>query len=224
LPSGDISQDQTISVNVSGAVAQTSSGTTGGSSATGGSATNLAPGFITTSLPNGTVQQLYSATIQTESYFATTFSSGTLPPGLTLSPTGVITGVPTTGGSYNFTVSAQNQYGTTKQNYTITINGGGTVTGQVVASQLAPAFIGLQMQDPGLQMQNEPAVAGAQVTAGQSYTVKKGDTLIGISRKFYGTGNNWRKILAANPRSLSIPGDTHTLKIGAQLTIPNLNQ
>jgi nucleoid-associated protein YgaU len=54
-----------------------------------------------------------------------------------------------------------------------------------------------------------------------SYTVKKGDTLWGIAKKVYGKGSDWRKILSANPKALSIPGNTKTLKIGTVLVIPN---
>jgi nucleoid-associated protein YgaU len=50
--------------------------------------------------------------------------------------------------------------------------------------------------------------------------VKKGDTLWAISKKYYGDGKKWRKILEANPQALSIPGNTRTLKIGAVLVIP----
>ena len=60
------------------------------------------------------------------------------------------------------------------------------------------------------QPQFEPAVpvatatptapAPAQVaSAGQSYTVRKGDTLFGIARAQYGDGKQWQRIAAANP-------------------------
>jgi|GEM_PF-4693182 len=71
-----------------------------------------------------------------------------------------------------------------------------------------------------LQGQSHP-VLGASTTV-QNYTVKKGDTLWAISKKYYGDGTKWRKILSANPDCLSRPGNTRTLKIGAQLVIPSL--
>jgi pseudomonalisin len=52
-----------------------------------------------------------------------TISSGTLPPGLTLTSTGSVTGTPTTAGSYSFTVQVSDSSGaTTSQNDQITVN------------------------------------------------------------------------------------------------------
>ncbi|MEU1281636.1 putative Ig domain-containing protein [Streptomyces sp. NPDC005805] len=67
--------------------------------------------WVTTSpLPNATVGTLYSTTLQTSGGSgAPTFAvtGGTLPPGLNLDPaTGVISGTPTTTGTYDFTVEA----------------------------------------------------------------------------------------------------------------------
>lgn len=45
-------------------------------------------------------------------------SGGTLPPGMTLAPTGQYSGTPTTLGSYAFTVTATNTFGTDNRNYT----------------------------------------------------------------------------------------------------------
>jgi nucleoid-associated protein YgaU len=79
---------------------------------------------------------------------------------------------------------------------------------------------GYQTSTAGLQMQADaqPAVQSSQT--GSSYTVKKGDTLWSIAKKVYGNGNQWRKILSANPNALSSPGNTKTLKVGFVLTIP----
>ena len=67
--------------------------------------------FITTSIPNATVGQSYSASIVATGGTGTityTLTSGTLPTGLSLSPTGVISGTPAKGtaGNYTFTVTA----------------------------------------------------------------------------------------------------------------------
>jgi LysM repeat protein len=67
--------------------------------------------------------------------------------------------------------------------------------------------------------QSGGVVAGSQ---SDSYTVKKGDTLWAIAKKHYGDGKKWRKILEANPQALSKPGNTRSLKVGAQLVIPKL--
>ncbi|HEV2350977.1 MAG TPA: putative Ig domain-containing protein [Terriglobia bacterium] len=80
-------------------------------------------GFSTTSIPGGTTGTPYSATLQASggtSPYSWALSGGTLPAGLTLSSTGVISGTPTTSGSYSFAVllrdsaghSATNPYST----------------------------------------------------------------------------------------------------------------
>jgi TolA-binding protein len=63
----------------------------------------------------------------------------------------------------------------------------------------------------------------AGVETGGTYTVKKGDNLWNISKKYYGDGRLWRNILEANPNCLSRPGNVRTLRIGYVLTIPTLN-
>jgi len=63
----------------------------------------------TGSLPDANVNQAYNAPALAASGDAVnswTLAGGTLPPGLTLAPTGVISGTPTQGGSFGFTVQA----------------------------------------------------------------------------------------------------------------------
>ncbi len=62
----------------------------------------------TTTLPQGIANSPYSATLSASggvSPFAWNVSSGNLPPGLTLARTGIISGTPTTAGSFAFTVA-----------------------------------------------------------------------------------------------------------------------
>jgi nucleoid-associated protein YgaU len=61
-------------------------------------------------------------------------------------------------------------------------------------------------------------VGAATPVEGNSYTVQKGDTLVALSRKFYGGDGDWKRILEAN-RSL-LKGDPASLKPGMKLTIP----
>ena len=61
---------------------------------------------------------------------------------------------------------------------------------------------------------NEKAKAGGTA---RRYTVKQGDTLASISRKFYKSSARWQKILDANADIISKPGD---LKPGQNLIIP----
>lgn len=71
-------------------------------------ATGLPLRITTTALPNGTVGQAYSdqlaATGGTTPYTWSLDAASTFPPGLSLSPTGVISGTPSTAGQYDFTV------------------------------------------------------------------------------------------------------------------------
>jgi hypothetical protein len=63
--------------------------------------------ITTTGLPNGSQVQAYSATLAATGGtppYTWTILSGSLPPGLTLSSSGVISGTPTGAGTYSFTV------------------------------------------------------------------------------------------------------------------------
>lgn len=65
---------------------------------------------------------------------------------------------------------------------------------------------------------DKPKKAIAVKTAGnRSYTVKSGDTLASISRKFYKTSGRWKQILNANTDKIDNP---ENLKVGTTLTIP----
>lgn len=55
----------------------------------------------------------------------------------------------------------------------------------------------------------------APPAAGGAYTVKKGDTLFGIARQFYGHGGRWQRIAGANP-GLSAA----TLQAGTTIAVP----
>jgi len=89
-----------------------------------------APGtapFITTySLPGGAVGVGYSQTLAATGDTPITWSlvtgAGTLPNGLTLSASGVISGTPTAAGTFSFTVKAENDAGTYTTNLSITVS------------------------------------------------------------------------------------------------------
>ena len=90
---------------------------------TGGSGTVVnAPAITTDSLPEGTVNQPYTATLTATGNNITWSVSGDLPAGLTLdAETDTITGTPTTEGSSTFTVKAENSAGVTTKQYTLNI-------------------------------------------------------------------------------------------------------
>ncbi len=63
----------------------------------------------------------------------------------------------------------------------------------------------------------QPAAPAAAASAPRMHTVVKGDTLAGISRKYYGKAGQWQKIADANKETLP---DPTKLKIGMELKIP----
>jgi LysM repeat protein len=70
------------------------------------------------------------------------------------------------------------------------------------------------------QQQQQAAAAGAAgggSSAGQTYTVKPGDTLSKISRQFYGNAHEYMRIFYANRNQLS---DPDKIQVGQQLIIP----
>ncbi len=86
----------------------------------GGSGT-VTPKITTDSLPDGTVNQLYTATLQATGNDIT-WSASDLPDGLTLNEsTGTISGTPTKEGTFNFTVTATNSAGNASKEYTLNI-------------------------------------------------------------------------------------------------------
>jgi len=88
--------------------------------------------ILTTSLPNGTVDQAYSASIEADGSFgAFTFEadSQALPPGLTMSDDGAIQGTPTVAGNFVFTVTAvDQQQRTDSQALSLSIEAADTIT------------------------------------------------------------------------------------------------
>jgi LPXTG-motif cell wall-anchored protein len=85
------------------------------------------PAITTSTLPDGTAGAAYSATVVSTGRPAPTFSvtGGTLPPGLSLDSAGVITGTPTTPGTFTFTVTTNNAVsgipGTAQRTLSITV-------------------------------------------------------------------------------------------------------
>jgi subtilisin family serine protease len=88
------------------------------------------PIITTTSLTGGAVSTIYSQALNVNSpgisgSITWLINSGSLPAGLSLnSSTGVITGTPTTAGTYNFTVQAQNSEGSDTKSLSIVITSG----------------------------------------------------------------------------------------------------
>ena len=87
--------------------------------------TGEAPEITTQNLPSGELKNDYLATIEADGANPITFSltAGNLPTGLTLNSDGIITGTPTEKGIFDFTVTAENEYGKTSKEFSIEITG-----------------------------------------------------------------------------------------------------
>lgn len=85
----------------------------------------VAPPVITNEPPaKGSVGSAYSHNMTATGATPMTWSipAGMLPPGLSLDPdTGVISGTPTTAGTYTFSVQVENEYGTDVEEYTVIV-------------------------------------------------------------------------------------------------------
>jgi len=81
------------------------------------------PQITTTSLPGGVVGTSYNQTLTVNGDTPITWSlaSGNLPNGLTISSGGTISGTPTTGGTFNFSVKATNSAGSDTKSFSIII-------------------------------------------------------------------------------------------------------
>ncbi|MFM2475290.1 hypothetical protein, partial [Burkholderia cenocepacia] len=110
---------------------------------------------VSGTLPRATTGQPYSAAFVLQGSPTPTarlFSGSALPPGLTLSPNGVLSGTPTTSGTFEFAVEATNAFGAHSIAATITIDPTlpGRVQGlavrqegeQLIASWSAPSVTG----------------------------------------------------------------------------------
>jgi|GEM_PF-2036130 len=87
-------------------------------------ASGIAPTIATISLSVGTVNTAYNHALAATGDTPITWAkvNGDLPGGLSLSDTGVISGVPLTAGTFNFTVEAANATGSDTQSLSLTIN------------------------------------------------------------------------------------------------------
>ena len=64
---------------------------------------------------------------------------------------------------------------------------------------------------------SEGTVPPAPSAGSQTYTMKAGDTLYGVARRFYGDGKLWTKILEANKDKIR---DVADIPVGTVLAIP----
>ena len=114
----------------------------------------IVPGvaLTTASVPPGTIGAAYSAGLTLEGTTSATWSvsEGQLPPGLTLSPAGVIAGIPTTAGTYTFTIRAGDERRAARRSYTIAVRPPLAITAAPVpAAEVGVAFGGVKVTASG---------------------------------------------------------------------------
>ena len=88
---------------------------------------NQPPKITTKRLNDGTVNTKYNQTLVASGDATITWSSSNLPNWLTLNSDGTISGTPTAAGTYSFTVTATNDYGSDSKEFTLTIDQQGTI-------------------------------------------------------------------------------------------------
>lgn len=162
----------------------------------------------TASLPNGAVGAAYSQTLAAAGGTAPylwTLLSGTMPPGLAVSPAGVITGTPTVNGVFNFTLRVADAISaSTSKAFTLVISGAAlTVTtaslpngtpGTQYSQNLAASggttpytwSLASGTLTPGLQLSAAGAITGIPTTAGTStFSVRVTDAAGGSATANY---------------------------------------
>lgn len=72
-------------------------------------------------------------------------------------------------------------------------------------------------REPAVVVEKEPSEPAPPAPAQQTYTMKPGDTLYTLARRFYGDGKLWTKIHEANKDKIR---DVYDIPIGTVLTIP----
>lgn len=113
--------DATMGSGTAG-TANTWTGDTGRTSDPAGLCTAVKPSITSGKPPNGTVGKHYTFTVDATGSPEITYavSAGSLPPGLTLDPA-TLAGTPTTAGTYSFTITATNEFGSDSARYTVVI-------------------------------------------------------------------------------------------------------
>lgn len=189
---------------------------------------NSAIAITTTSLPNGSVGVFYSNAISAANGLAPynfSLNSGTLPSGLILSSSGVISGTPNVNGNFSFAVRVTDSQGNTAT-ANLSLQVGGTGTLDIVTSALNSAQINVFYS---------ATVSVSGGAAPYSFSIVSGQLPPGLSLLSNGgisgtptAGGNFTFILrvvdgfgSSTQRSLSISVNSSGLSI-TTATIPNV--
>ena len=66
--------------------------------------------------------------------------------------------------------------------------------------------------------EKKPSFLNPKFISGKTYTVKAGDTLLAIAKKFYGEDADFQELYEANKDVIG--SDPNMIKVGQELTIP----
>jgi Putative Ig domain len=192
---------------------------------------NPALAITTIQLPGGEVNVTYSQTISAlggtgSSTFTT--STGTLPPGLTLSTGGVLSGMPTAAGTFTFTVTATDQAGSSASyTYTVLIYPNPVPNGDVnapyqytfivvgIGGQTGWHFISSGTLPPGLTLATLGLLAGIPTTPGVfTFTVTAIDSVGDMYPKAVTIVINPALVIATTTLANGIAGAAYSQTIG----------
>ncbi len=196
-----------------------------------------------TTLPAATGSIAYSQTLSASGGnggYTYSLTAGTLPPGIALSSAGLISGTPTTTGSYSFTVRATDGFGFTgSQAYTVTVNAPAIVFvqttlpgGQVAApySQTLSAGGGSGTftysvtsgaLPPGIALSSAGALSGTPTAAGSfSFTVTATDTFGFSGSQSFTVGINQPVPVVVNDAATTPANAPVTINVTANDTGP----
>ena len=111
---------------------------------TSSASSTTAPSITTSSLTEGVMYSAYSASLEASGTSPITWSlaDGTLPDGLILSEDGTISGTPTEGGVFSFTVSAANSAGSDSATLSITITYTAIRAPKITTTSLTSGYTG----------------------------------------------------------------------------------
>ena len=144
--------------------------------------------ITTTSLPNGTVGASYSATVNTRLGgvpFIWAVSVGSLPPGIGMTPSAdtrsaLLSGTPTTAGSYAFSITVQGKGGhTSTAKYTAAISG--PPSGTLSANPASLAFGDVQVGNTASLLEALTNTGGSSVTISQANVSGAGFSISGLT-------------------------------------------
>jgi Putative Ig domain len=148
--------------------------------------------ITTTSLPSGTVHVPYSASeaaVGGTAPYTWSLASGSLPPGLTLSASGTITGTPTMAGTFTFTEKVTDSVAATAtQAFTITVAGGtqGYWLGAADGGVFTFGVAGFHGSTGSLRL-NAPVVGIANTPGGGYWLVASDGGVFAFGAPFFGS-------------------------------------